>query len=238
MQKLTIISGLKQEGKTSELFDSYKEHFLGSTMYEDGSSILNRSMIRPVFITATSDNPIMDYCNTIVGNNYVGDNELPFISESHKYYAEVKEKGELFNIMNSNIRDGDCTFYLDGMDDVVPIGDLLDFMNSFPSNISKNSCDIVSTNTRCGDLKSIKDTVYVKLNKNKELYLTGITQVNPVLCKLACDTPLIKGDYLHNVLLKLGYDESIHKNLLFTPSAVQKIKSEAIPGSITFTIIE
>lgn len=238
MQKLTIISGLKQEGKTRELFDSYKEHFLSSTIHEDGIAMLNRLLIRPVFITSTNENPIRDYCSTLITSGYIGDNEMPFVTETHKYYSEVKEKGELFNIMTSNIKEGDCTFYLDSMDAVATINDLLEFMDSFPSDVSTNSCDIVITNTRNGSLKINKDTLYVKLNKDKELYVTSIIQGNPILCKVANPSNVSKGTHLSQVLISLGYDESVHKNLLFTPSAVKKIRSEVIAGSIAFNIVE
>lgn len=148
MQKLTIISGLKQEGKTRELFNSYKEHFLSSTMFEDGSVVLNRLLVKPVFITATNENPIKNYFLTMEGFDEIGDNEKPMFEETHKFYNEVKEKGELFNIMTSNIKECDCTFYLDGMDAVATINDLLEFMDSFPSDVSTNSCDIVVTKRR------------------------------------------------------------------------------------------
>ena len=148
MQKLTIISGLKQEGKTRELFDSYKNHFLGDITYKDGSTVATRLMLRPVFITATNENPIKDYLLVMEGFDVIGDNEKPMFEETHKFYNEVKEKGELFNIMTSNLMEDDCTFYLDGMDDVASIDELLDLMNSFPSDVSKKSCDIVVTRFR------------------------------------------------------------------------------------------
>lgn len=151
MQKLTIISGLKQEGKTRELFDSYKNHFLGDITYKDGSTIATRLMLRPVFITATNENPIMDYCTLLMNEEKditSFNNEKDMLIETHKFYNEVKEKGELFNIMTSNLMEDDCTFYLDGMDDVASIDELLDLMNSFPSDVSKKSCDIVVTRFR------------------------------------------------------------------------------------------
>ena len=148
MQKLTIISGLKQEGKTKELFDSYKKHFLGDITYKDGSTVATRLMLRPVFITATNENPIKDYLFVMEGFDVIGDNEKPMFEETHKFYNEVKEKGELFNIMTSNLMEDDCTFYLDDMDDVASIDELLDLMNSFPSDVSKKSCDIVVTRFR------------------------------------------------------------------------------------------
>lgn len=148
MQKLTIISGLPHEGKTIELFDSYKNHFLGAITYKDGSTIAARLVLRPVFITATNENPIKDYLFVMEGFDVIGENEKPMFEETHKFYNEVKEKGELFNIMTSNLIENDCTFYLDGMDDVASIDELLDFMDSFPSGVSNKSCDIIATRVR------------------------------------------------------------------------------------------
>lgn len=156
MQRLTIISGLKQEGKTRELVDSYVVSFLKKAVTEEGEEFNCRYSIKPIFITASSKNPINDYINSIndITKDFIEsidgiENNIKVLkTESHKFYNEVKEKGELFNIMTSNIKECDCIFYLDLMDGVVTIDELLEFMDSFPSDISSNSCDIVATKLR------------------------------------------------------------------------------------------
>ena len=145
MQRLTIISGLKQEGKTRELFDSYKKHFTNRTINEDGS---NRLLIRPVFITATKGNVFSNYISNL-NTLELSDTDRCFITESHIFYNEVVDKDELFNIMATNLIEDNCVFYLDGMDNVISsFDDLLNFMDDFPGSLSNNSCDIIATNTR------------------------------------------------------------------------------------------
>jgi hypothetical protein len=237
MQKLTIISGLPHEGKTKELFDSYKKHFLGVTIFAPGDTKLNRLIAKPVFITATNENPIKDYILVLEGFDVLGDNEKSFMEESHKFYNKVKERGELFNIMTSNIREGDCIFYIDNMLDVVTIDELLTFMNSFPSDITTNSCDIVVTKRRCGITKFNTDTIFIKVDKNKELYITPIVQHNPILYKLTNSIESIRGTALYELLVRMGYDETINTNLVFTRSAIDKIMSDIKEESIMFDAI-
>ena len=149
METLKIITGLRQEGKTTELIQEYIEHF--RTTYEaEGKTINLRESLVPVLIIAANvdfHKLIENTCN-IAG---IADTEGT-LAETHVIERHNCHNGtivDIYDIIHKHIVKYDCVFYIDkDLFDSNDVMELLEFMEKFPNTKCPNSFSIVATKER------------------------------------------------------------------------------------------
>jgi hypothetical protein len=149
MQNLRVITGKRQEGKTTELLENYFLRY--STTYtvelDNGESILRyfRDTNRLIYISSQTVNVfkenMLDICNT---EDYK-DVYLDIINGKHITYHGVDNWFKLIKIIKEEIKENDCIFFIDDCEKHNKLKEFLELILCYPNQDCKNSFDIVMT---------------------------------------------------------------------------------------------
>ena len=152
MQKVSIIIGRKQEGKTKELVDNYINHFIDTVSGRHYQDTNLRDIVRPVFIAAGADthNPIQEYIEKLEASD-----ELPLERKetilndlrSYDHFHSVADKDELKDLVHEMLSEKDCVFYIDNVDTIMGVDEVVDLCNSYPRMYVGQSADFEVTIT-------------------------------------------------------------------------------------------
>lgn len=148
MERLTVIIGRRQEGKTSEIFKEYVDHFLGKYEGDDNEVKFLRDALRPVFIMNSFDNKdikesFLDLVNTLGDYDYSEDDIEEFKAYDHKLYNASEL--DIIDIILTHINEMDCIVYLDDCDELITVEQAANWISEYSCQDGYNNLDIIMT---------------------------------------------------------------------------------------------
>lgn len=132
MHAITIITGQRQEGKTSELIEKYKDILEELANYEVPISYKAR------YILCCPDKEISH-------------SAYRTICETNGFCPDIaNDESHLRALLLSSVSDSDCAIFIDEPELVMENFSswILEFADSFPNDNISNGCDIVYTRPR------------------------------------------------------------------------------------------
>lgn len=150
MQNLRIITGKRQEGKTTELLESYFLRY--QTTYnvelENGESVLRyfRDTNKLVYISGLPVDTFEENMERICSDNDdYKDAYLDIVNGKHITYYGVDNWFKLITIIKEEIKENDCIFFIDDCEKHNKLKEFLELMLCYPNQDCENSFDIIMT---------------------------------------------------------------------------------------------
>lgn len=158
MQRVTLITGLRQEGKTTELRNEFLEHLFNM---DKSTGKLIRESIKPIFIncdgaeTKSEELAFTSMKDYVTSNNLDGSlsaedcNEL-IVRLVNNHHFTVSHYMEFLDLIEECVKDMDCVFYIDNVEFIPDLSAdrIIALVNHYPNQECLNSFDIMYTKLR------------------------------------------------------------------------------------------
>lgn len=139
MQTLKVITGMRQEGKTTELMESYFKQYAVEAIDKYFNLVFINNVPRVPF------DIFEEYMKTMIPDTLSEEQVATIKSGTHNIYFNVKDSNEIKSIINKEINKKDCIFFIDGCDSFFNAQDAINIMNEYPNTECLNSFDIDMT---------------------------------------------------------------------------------------------
>ena len=154
MQRLRVITGNRQEGKSTELlanyFLRYVTKFIVSNDEEhesDKETLINfRDNVKLVIIDATPYDVFKDDMLRILKSDDFTDEEREeILNGDHTIHYNIDSWFKLIRIIKEEIKEKDCIFFIDNCEKHNKLKEFLELILCYPNQDCENSFDIVMT---------------------------------------------------------------------------------------------
>ena len=154
MQNLRVITGNRQEGKTTELLENYFLRYVTKFTVNntkesesDEETLINfRDNVKLVFIDAF---PVsMSEAGTlriIKSDDFTDEEREEILNGDHTIHHNVDSWFKLIRIIKEEIKEKDCIFFIDNCEKHNKLKEFLELMLCYPNQDCENSFDIIMT---------------------------------------------------------------------------------------------
>lgn len=136
MKRLRVIIGNRQEGKTTELMESYFKAYAMEVI---------KNNFNLVFISRLPVDMFEEYKKTMIPNTLNEEQVESIKSGVHTTYFNVSSSDNLKEIVSNEISKQDSIFYIDDCGGFFNAQDAINIMNEYPNTECLNSFDIYMT---------------------------------------------------------------------------------------------
>lgn len=149
MQRLTVIIGKKEEGKSIDLFLEYISHFIGEYVGDNKEPARLNDSLRPVFIIGDSNSidanvEFRKLQDLLFEEDFDTWQWEAIKTETHIIYS-VSNKNDIENIIKDELEEMDCIVYLDDCDELITVEQAVNWISEYSCQDGYNNLDIVMT---------------------------------------------------------------------------------------------
>ena len=154
MQNLRVITGNRQEGKTTELLENYFLRYVTKFTVDNTEepelneeTLINfRDNVKLVFIDASPVSMFKEDMLRIINSDDFTSKEIDEILNGyHIVYHDVDSWFKLIKIIKEEIKEKDCIFFIDNCEKHNKLKEFLELMLCYPNQDCENSFDIIMT---------------------------------------------------------------------------------------------